>query len=549
MNRLCIIQALTLLAFATSVSLGDKPVRVGWCVDNLAISHYCEIDEDWYEPKNNRKRILLIQAAPDIDFANFARHLRGSKELGTQMMFASIPIPKGMDSLWPEILSTGFPPSGEFYKGKDALRQYLWRFIGAIGTDAIVLVRQMDSKTSTAYPALLDETSRVSTEHSSLFASATMSAPGKTGLVASIEHPCQEAEAVDFLKRFYNDDPSEAPSSAEVVRSRQRRPTNEICERLINEYATSFRSMSYIPALTLRAKHRFGLLTLNAKLQQQVLSSVTSYADANPNDKPKSGSAIGGHLIYSYLASQNHRDAKKWIDYSMLALKPALAFEGNSEQFLMPFHNEMSDAVFMSGPLLAEIADLTDSYRLKSLCTAHITNMAKMNLRPDGLHRHSPLDSAAWGRGNGFPALGLAISLDALGSENQELLALYKDHVDALLSHQDAAGMWHQVVDHPGSYAEFTSTCMIGYSILRGIRNGWLKEIKYQDAVSRAANAIKGRIGEDGSLFDVCTGTGKQKTLMDYFHRTAILGKDARGGAMALTFMVELYEWELSGHE
>ena len=109
--------------------------------------------------------------------------------------------------------------------------------------------------------------------------------------------------------------------------------------------------------------------------------------------------------------------------------------------------------------------------------------------------------------------------------------------------------MWHQVIDQPGSYAEFTSTCMIAYSILRGIRNHWLDDDKYLDSVSRAAIAIKGRISNDGKLLDVCTGTGKQKSLTDYFHRTAILGKDARGGAMGLTFMVELLDWEMNRNE
>jgi hypothetical protein len=41
-------------------------------------------------------------------------------------------------------------------------------------------------------------------------------------------------------------------------------------------------------------------------------------------------------------------------------------------------------------------------------------------------------------------------------------------------------------------------------------------------------------------LVNVCTGTGKQKTLEDYFKRPAINGRDDRGGAMGLLFAVEL---------
>jgi hypothetical protein len=39
---------------------------------------------------------------------------------------------------------------------------------------------------------------------------------------------------------------------------------------------------------------------------------------------------------------------------------------------------------------------------------------------------------------------------------------------------------------------------------------------------------------------DVCTGTGKQKSLRDYFDRGAILGPDPRGGAMAFLVATEL---------
>jgi hypothetical protein len=48
------------------------------------------------------------------------------------------------------------------------------------------------------------------------------------------------------------------------------------------------------------------------------------------------------------------------------------------------------------------------------------------------------------------------------------------------------------------------------------------------------------RTSPDGKLVNVCTGTGKQKTLRDYLERPAINGRDDRGGAMGLMFAVEL---------
>ena len=63
---------------------------------------------------------------------------------------------------------------------------------------------------------------------------------------------------------------------------------------------------------------------------------------------------------------------------------------------------------------------LADYYaKYFDMCVRHIQFMLRLNLRPDGLHRHSPLSQAAWGRGNGFPALGLALSLSALPADHR----------------------------------------------------------------------------------------------------------------------------------
>ena len=170
--------------------------------------------------------------------------------------------------------------------------------------------------------------------------------------------------------------------------------------------------------------------------------------------------------------------------------------------------------------------------------------MQKLCLRPDGIYRHSPLDQAAWGRGNGFPALGLALALEDMpkGTGREEMLAAFKSHMTAMLPHQDETGMWRQVVDAPGAYREFSATAMMGYAMAKGIRLGWLDAASFKPASMRAWDAIKTRVSSKSEVLDVCTNTGKQKTLKDYFDRPAILGIDARGGAMALLFAAELME-------
>src|SRR5262249_30436403 len=120
------------------------------------------------------------------------------------------------------------------------------------------------------------------------------------------------------------------------------------------------------------------------------------------------------------------------------------------------------------------------------------------------------------------------------------ILAAFQHHMNTLRKFQDEDGMWHEVIDQPASYAEFSSTAMIGTAMLRGIRNGWLDAATYQPAVDKAWRGILTRVGPNGELVDVCESTNKQRTLEDYLHREAILGKDPRGGAMALLFATEM---------
>ena len=181
-------------------------------------------------------------------------------------------------------------------------------------------------------------------------------------------------------------------------------------------------------------------------------------------------------------------------------------------------HNEMSDALFMGCALLAKAGNFDG-------CVRYMRSMQKLDLRADGLYRHSPLDEAAWGRGNGFPALGLALSLSELPVDHPgrgEMLQAFRSHLEALARHQDPTGAWRQVIDHPESYRELTATSMIAFAMMRGVRSGWLERAKYAPLIERAWYAIRTRVAANGDLVDVCASTGKQKSLRAYLERPAI---------------------------
>jgi unsaturated rhamnogalacturonyl hydrolase len=127
---------------------------------------------------------------------------------------------------------------------------------------------------------------------------------------------------------------------------------------------------------------------------------------------------------------------------------------------------------------------------------------------------------------------------DHLGYEHA--LRSYRALISALLPFQTRDGLWRNVVDHPGAYPEFSGTAMIGFAMLRGLENGWLTGRDYELAVDRAWLAVNSRASSAGTFVDVCESTARMTSLEQYLKRGAILGEDARGGAMALLFATEL---------
>ena len=337
-----------------------------------------------------------------------------------------------------------------------------------------------------------------------------------------------------------------ADAQDEKIAARLKRSPTEVANQLSRRYGHALKQVQYIPSVAVIGRLRLSEITGDASQRADVDKLVTPFRDGIQKaigDKPN-GSDLAGHLLFGELALQTQ-------DSQLIALTKAaadFAFDAQGQpRAAAPFHNEMSDAVFMSCPLLTQVGRLTGEVKYHDMAVRHLAFMQKLCLRQDGLYRHSPLDEAAWGRGNGFPALGLAWSLGDLPQEHPgraDTLAAFQEHMAALKPHQDSTGMWHQVIDHPESYHELTATCMITFAMLRGMREGWLDRVTFEPIVRKAWPAISARIGDDGSLEGVCEGTGKQTSLQAYFDRKAISGFDDRGGAMSLLVTTELMAFE-----
>ena len=483
----------------------------------------------------------------------------------------------------------GYRPRGTAYNSAtDPEAAYLWRWIGMHAPDVAI---EVTSGTQSGWEFLppewpdpqlqlqdlaakLQPQAGSTTRADRLSAQLIRGAPSGIGPVAALSFRVSEARQVGFLKDLLpilrqTEPQVPSPARREIQRRLDRTPL-EIAAQLANHYGHKLDPVAYIPALALVGRVRLGDLSNDpshlADVEQIVGPYVRGEKATLPD--PTSGSNLSGHLIFSKLARAtgnqryidlatnhgsrftNHESRatgnKRYIDLARAAAD--LGFDENGRpKASMPFHNEMSDAVFMSCAILAEVGQLTGETKYFDMALRHLRFMLDLDLRPDGLYRHSPLDEAAWGRGNGFPALGLALSLSAMPESHPgrtEMLDAFRAHLEALLPHQDPTGMWHQVIDHPESYRELSSTSMITFAMLRGVRSHWLDRAKYEPAIDNAWYAIRTRIAPTGELVDVCTGTGKQKSLRGYFDRMAILGHDDRGGAMALMVSTEMAYWE-----
>jgi unsaturated rhamnogalacturonyl hydrolase len=309
-------------------------------------------------------------------------------------------------------------------------------------------------------------------------------------------------------------------------RSRMARPPQAWMEQLAGQYGQELREMVYTLSFSVWGRLRAGQIEAVKPILEPFLDGrVDSLA------KP-TASHYSGHLTLAALFERtgDTRAKERVIAAANLARKN-------------PLHNEMSDAVFMVCPLLAKAGKIIGDTAYFDATLAHFDVMRKLCLRADGLYRHSPLDEAAWGRGNAFPMLGLALTLGDLPASHAAhapLREAFERHAARLLREQTEGGCWRQVVDKADAWEEFTCTAMIGWALRRGLRNKWLRGQAHESAVKKAWAAIQRRTGTDGVLIDVCESTGKQKSLADYYNREAIMAKDPRGGAMALQFAAEM---------
>lgn len=145
----------------------------------------------------------------------------------------------------------------------------------------------------------------------------------------------------------------------------------------------------------------------------------------------------------------------------------------------------------------------------------------------NGLFLHTQDAPYYWGRGNGWVAAGMAMTLKVLPRDNEYygiIEASYRKMMSSLLKYQREDGLWGQLLDDPEAWGETSCTAMFCYAFIEGYAAGVLDR-KYAKAARKAWIALCGKL-EDYALKDVCVGTNGNPDRQFYLDRPRKTGNE-----------------------
>ena len=431
-----------------------------------------------------------------------------------------------------------FPPVEGFFDDPERPEsRYVWRWVTYQAPDLVVEVRAGD--------ALRVRASGGGTERSDglpdgSLAAALADPANHTGLgpVDTLLVTAGAADGAAVMREVLARAADRQSPLRAALAGRMARDPLAVARLLARRYPET-PSISYIPALAWVHTLRLAALDGDPSLRAKVMEEIRPWLSGG---QPLFGdrvhfAAVAGTMIFAELAKSpgDERDAAARLAAEGVALASAETSPG------VPRNASGWSDDFFLGTIASVRAG--DPQGLAA-ATRLITTYAARLQQPDGLFHHDAGAPTAWGRGNGFGALGLSELLTVLPESHPDraaVLDVHRRHLAGMRAHQAPDGMWRQVVDVPGSYRETSVTAMTLTAMARGIRLGWLDE-SYRPIVERAWRALLAHVLDDGTLVDVCIGTGAGPTRRHYLDRPAVNGADDRGGAMALGATLEYYD-------
>lgn len=423
-----------------------------------------------------------------------------------------------------------FPPvKGFFDHPEQPESRYLWRWVVYQAPDLVIQIRGGDVLSRSTPPA------------GSL--AAAIAGGTEIGTAAAFYGTARETDGVALLQSVLKDAADIRHSEIRATLSaRASREPLAIARVLATRYPQT-PLVSYIPSVSWASTLRLADIIKDAGLRERVLAQTRPWLSG---ERPLFGdrialTAVAGTLIYADLARRGEQAAMalavRGADEAMKLASTGYAQHGQG----------WTDDMFMMASILARSGRMPGRERDLDHLADTLISYARRLQREDGVFVHFTAGRVAWGRGNGFAALGLTETLTALPPKHRSrpaLLDIYRRHMNGMIAMQAPDGMWRQVVDEPGAYREQSVTAMTLTALARGVRLGWIDARAHRPSIDRAWRALAAHITEEGGIVDICASTGSQATLRQYLDRPAVSGFDDRGGAMGLLAALEMHELE-----
>lgn len=172
-----------------------------------------------------------------------------------------------------------------------------------------------------------------------------------------------------------------------------------------------------------------------------------------------------------------------------------------------PQYKVWLDGIYMLQPFISHYAAETGDAEQLALVQERLDWVKETLLAPDGMYWHAAnsaedLCKYHWTRAMGWYGMAMVDVMEVLPEEymeeRKEALKLF---VDGMLKYQDESGLWANVADWEVTETnrlEVSGTSMMVYTILKGIRNGWLDESYAEAAVKAFVAMAELKLDEEG---------------------------------------------------
>ncbi len=461
-------------------------------------------------------------------------------------------------------LSAGYPPQDGFYFDETAPeRRYLWRWITYQAPDLLVEVALSDDDDG---PARWEANAAAI---SSPAAAALDAIPGADddSLLAAVGRPADDAPgtipglrltthwtglssalgALWALTGKGADVPAAAGSIA--LHARRERTPLELARILAGRYGHALNPVNYTQGVGISGRLRRFALDDTAPNPAADIASLVAPIVADPETHLANagGAALAGVVWAARLADVTGDASYRrlFLDAAdrFVARGPGMAPAPCDPQFRV-------EDMFMCGAMLGRAFRITGDGGYADLLATFLLDGGDVQ-QDNGLFHHDRTAPFYWSRGNGFAALGYAEALTYLPANHPsrpELEQRHRSHLAALLRRQQPWGTFGELIDVPGAWGELTSTCMVGYALARGLREGWLPSddstgAGYADGLASCWRALGERIDDSGGVVDGCISTGVMPDTRAYLNRSALSGHDDRTGSLALWFACEMHQY------